>query len=219
MEYNNTDILYASLVGSKLSSRFGVVQDELMKDVLPPIPFLPFKESTEIKEAESDYDAELWQADKPTPKEEQFFPLTFEIDGQQYLLPYEPMISINGKNTIIRRKIAKAKTKGGDKIGGSVKERWSQDDYEITITGVLIGSLITGSVKECFPISDFVKLKDIMTAPKSLVVYCEPLNLLGINKIVIEDFSFPFTKGENVQAYEIKAYSDHDYKLLLDIND
>ena len=237
MAYNNTDILFASLVGSKVSiPRFNAVQNELMKHVLPPIPFLPIKNEVNIDSVDddfelreenfaaskSDFSSDLWRADAPTPTDRQFFPLSFEgKDGQTYTLPYEPMISISGKNTIIRRNVAKAKstTIDGKSLGGSIKERWTQEDYEITITGVLIGSLLTGSVNECYPIKDFEKLRDFMTAPKSLKVFCELLQLLGINKIVIEDFSFPFTKGENVQAYEIKAYSDYDYKLLLDIND
>ena len=51
------------------------------------------------------------------------------------------------------------------------------------------------------------------------MVYCEPLQLLGINRIVIEEMSFPFTKGENVQAYEISALSDFDFNLLLEEKD
>ncbi len=237
MGYNNTDILFASLVGSKVSiPRFNAVQNELMKHVLPPIPFLPlknkesiaqenadFKTNTEYYAQENaDFKVNLWKADDPTPEAQQFFPFWFVDDaGNKWLLPYEPMVTISGKNTIIRRNVAKARstTKNGISIGGSIKERWNQADYEITITGVLIGSLLTGSVQDCYPIKDFERLRDIMITPKSIKVFCEPLQLLGINQIVIEDFSFPFTKGENVQAYEIKAYSDFDYKLLLDIND
>jgi len=216
MEIDNTGILYASLVGSKISiPRFTAVQNELMKHVLPPIPFLPFKNETNIQESNGSYDAELWTADKPLSEEQQFFPFTFVgPDGVRYLLPYEPMISITGKNNIVRRNVAKAKG-----LIGSIKERWSQGDYEINITGVLIGSVLTGNVEECYPRKDFERLRDFMTKPKDLTVYCEPLQLLGINKIVIEDFSYPFTKGENVQAYSIKAYSDFAYNLLLDIND
>jgi hypothetical protein len=125
------------------------------------------------------------------------------------------MISITVNNIIIKRNVAKAHYD----LQGTIKERWSRGDYEITITGVLIGSLLTGSVAECFPRKDFEILRDIITKPKSWKIECSPLELLGINQIVIEDFSFPFTKGENVQAYEIKAYSDFNYKLLLDIND
>lgn len=221
MSYSNTDILFASLVGSKVNiPRFNIVQNELVKRVLPPIPFLPFKNQTDIAMPNSTHDAELWQADVPPGKEQQFFPLTFVDDtGQEYTLPYEPLISISGKNQIVRRNVAKVTTNEGTNLGGTIKERWSRGDFEITITGVLIGSLLTGDVSECFPISDFEKLRDILTKSASWEVYCDPLQLLEINRIVIEDFSFPFTKGENVQAYEIKAYSDHDYKLLLDIND
>ena len=223
MKFDKTGIIFSSLVGAGVTSaipRLTSVQNELMKHVLPPIPFLPFRNTIEIEESDSTIDAELWKADPKLNASDQFFPFSFVgDDGQAYLLPYEPMININGKNSIVRRKVAKAKTSDGLALGGTIKERWTQDDYEITITGVLIGSIITGSVEDCFPREDFEKLRDFMTAPKSLQVYCEPLQLLGINEIVIEDFSFPFTKGENVQAYTIKAYSDFDYKLLLELDD
>jgi hypothetical protein len=123
------------------------------------------------------------------------------------------MLSISSKNNIVRRNVAKATHEG------TVKERWSRDDYSITITGVLIGSLLTGSVEDCYPIFDFMELKKIMTIDTVVQVQCEPLQLLGINQIVIEDFSFPFTKGENVQAYEIKAYSDFQHQLLIELAD
>ncbi len=214
MAYDNTDILFASLVGSKISiPRFTVVQNELMKHVLPPIPFLPLKNTVEIANVNARVEENLRMADLPLSAEAQFFPFYFVgDDGIKYMLPYEPMISITGKNNIVKRNVAK--TSINSTFVGSIKERWNQADWEITITGVLIGSILTGSVSDCYPKEDFEKLKSFMTAKKELRVYCEPLQLLGIEKIVIEDFSFPFTKGENVQAYEIKAYSDFDYKLL-----
>lgn len=218
MVSNKTGIIFSSLVGSVTTEslpRFEAVQDELIKHVLPTIPFLPLKKSKPISQKKKDFTAELWKADKPIAEDRQFFPFSFVgEDGERYLLPYEPMISISGKNTIVRRNVAKA-----NGLIGSIKERWNQADYEITITGVLIGSVLTGNVEECYPRQDFERLRDYMTTPKSLTVYCEPLQLLGINQIVIEDFNFPFTKGENVQAYDIRAYSDFAYNLLLDIND
>lgn len=218
MVFDRTGILFSSLVGSKVTEsipRFNAVQNELMKRVLPPIPFLPKTNADKIAKVTGDYNGSVHQADAPLPEDRQFFPFSFvSEDATRYLLPYEPMVNITGKNTIVRRNVAKAQN-----MIGSIKERWNQGDYEITITGVLIGSILTGSVDECFPREDFERLRDQMTAPRSLTVYCEPLQLLGINQIVIEDFSFPFTKGENVQSYEIKAYSDFAYNLLLDIND
>jgi hypothetical protein len=222
IKFNENSILAASLLGSKVLEqipRFEKVENELMKHVLPPISFLPFLNTTQVKNPQFN-EADVWEADKPLSEDQQFFPFSFEgDDGVRYLLPYEPLISINGKNTIIRRNVAKWKTSSGVALGGSIKERWNQADYEITITGALYGSIISGSIEDCFPRADFEKLRSFMTAPRALKVYSPPLELLGINRIVIESFSFPFSKGEDVQAYEIKAFSDFDHKLLLDIND
>ena len=236
--YGNSDILFSSLVGTKIagSGNFGMVQNELMKRVLNVKPFLPFSEAaprvregkganiesyeTSISKTDSSISGKVWKSDERLDEAEQFFPFMFEaLNGERYLLPYEPFVSISGKNNIVRRNVAKMQTNTGVDYVGSIKERWSRGDYEITITGALYGSILTGSVEDCFPKSDFEKLRDIMTTPRSIRVFCEPLQLLGINQIVIEDFSFPFSKGENVQAYEIKAYSDFPYKLLLDLND
>ncbi len=217
MSYSNTDILYASLLGSKVAEqipRFTEVENVLMKHVLPPIKFLPLNNQEFVEASAKDtLKVELWKADNPTAEGGQFFPLSFMgDDGKWFLLPYEPMINIQGKNTIVRRNVAKAKG-----MVGSIKERWNRADYEITITGVLIGSIMTGDVGECFPKKDFERLRHFMESAKTIGVLCPPFELLGINKIVIEDFSFPFTKGENVQAYEIKAYSDHPYDLLMPV--
>lgn len=62
-------------------------------------------------------------------------PLTLRREnGEAYVFALDPMISVSWRNVITRRYVAK----GG--VKGTVKESWSQDDYEITISGVLIGS-------------------------------------------------------------------------------
>lgn len=214
----NQDILFASLVGNKVAANvpaFNAIQNELSKHVLPPIPFLPLKNKSGIAQADSSPGQfKNWEATPPLQEEGQFFPFSIGIDGQKYLLPYEPMVTIGGKNILIRRYVAKAYN-----LIGTIKERWAQDDYEISVTGILMGSILTGNVEDCYPRADFVRLHDAMIRAEALTVYCEPLQLLGINKIAIEDFQFPFTKGENVQAYSFKMYSDYSYDLLLDIND
>jgi hypothetical protein len=219
----NTDILFASLVGSKIVEmvpRLTAVQNELMKHVLPPLPFLPFRNSEGIAVVEKTNEEQFtWEADKPLSEEQQFFPLSMSIDqGKTYFrLPYEPLISITGKNVIAKRRVAKWNAENSKQLTGSIKERWSQDDYEITITGVLMGALLKGNFEDCYPRADFEKLKKVLTNSKEIWINCPPLELLGINKIAIEDFSYPFTKGENVQAYEIKACSDYSYNLLMEI--
>lgn len=223
MEFNEKSILFASLLGSKVAQqipRFETVQNEIGKRVLPPISFLPFKNNpVKINEPEGNFNPdELWMADAPKSESEQFFPFTFiDENGQKFLLPYEPMLNISSANNIVERTVAKA---GNDiKYQGTVKERWSRGDYEIKITGVLIGSILTGDVSQCFPKSDFEKLRDILESRKSWGIQCEPLQLLGISKIVVYDMNFPFTKGENVQAYEISVKSDFDFNLLLEEED
>lgn len=219
---DNTDILFASLVGSKIVEmvpRLTTVQNELMKHVLPPLPFLPFQNKEEIVEIKQEEYLNLWESDVPLSKEQQFFPLSLSIDGGEsfFRLPYEPLISISGKNVITKRRVAKWNADNTNQLTGTIKERWSQDDYEITITGVLMGSLLRGNMEDCYPKADFEKLKNVLTHSKQIKVNCPPLELLGINSIAIDDFSFPFTKGENVQAYEIKACSDFSYNLLMKI--
>lgn len=224
MEFNEKSILFASLLGSKVAQqipRFETVQNEIGKRVLPPISFLPFKNNpVKINEPEGNFNpGELWMADAPKSESEQFFPFTF-IDaetGEKFLLPYEPMLSISSKNNIVKRTVAKIGSE--EKQQGTVKERWSRDDYEIKITGVLIGSILTGDVSQCFPRNDFQKLRDILIKKKKWGVQCEPLQLLGIDWIIVEEMNFPFTKGENVQAYEISVISDFEYSLLLDDKD
>lgn len=218
----NQDILFASLVGSKIVEmipRLTSVQNELMKHVLPPIPFLPFRNDEGVIDVSAEEYLNLWEADKPLSKEQQFFPLSLSIDkgATWFRLPYEPLISISGKNVIAKRRVAKRNSENSKQLTGTIKERWSQDDYEITITGVLMGALLRGNYEDCFPRVDFEKLKRVLTHAKHIKVACPPLELLGINSIVIDDFSLPFTKGENVQAYEIKACSDFSYNLLMEI--
>ena len=248
MEFNEKSILFASLLGSKVAQqipRFETVQNEIGKRVLPPISFLPFNNikvkintaddelgehstgGTGIWKSDNQKEKErllgynsndlLWMADAPKSESEQFFPFTF-IDGKnRYTLPYEPMISISSANNIVERTVAKA---GSDaQYEGTVKERWSRGDWEVNITGVLIGSILTGDVSQCFPKSDFEKLRDILQLRKNWKINCSPLELLGIHSIVIYDMNFPFTKGENVQAYEITAKSDFDFNLLLEEKD
>lgn len=218
----NQELLFASLVGSKIVKMVPAlesVQNELMKRVLPPIPFLPFRNEDGVIEVNSEQYENLWQADAPQSEAQQFFPLSLSIDKGEtwFRLPYEPLISISGKNTIAKRKVAKWNADVSKQMTGTIKERWSQDDYEITITGALMGSILTGNVEDCFPRADFEKLRKVLTHSKEIEVACPIFELLGINKIAVDDFSFPFTKGENVQAYEIKACSDFSYNLLMEI--
>lgn len=231
MAMTNQDILFASLVGSKiikLVPRFRALENYMEKHVLPTIPFSPLKNEVVIYEADFDEIEEgkgylnLTQnkADKPTPEAEQFFPLKFSIDegNTWFLLPYEPMINISGANEIIKRNVAKWHPDYSNDFYGTIKERWTRSDYEINITGFLMGEKMKGGVRDCFPMTDFWKLEEVLKNARVRVA-CPPLEMLGINYLAVEEFTFPFTKGENVQAYSIKCSSDTSYYLLIEEQD
>lgn len=136
-------------------------------------------------------------------------PLSLKLEepgAREWLLPLEPMISLTGKHIIKRRQVNKGL------IRGSIKERWAQDDYEVTIEGLLMGT------DERYPEADVARLKSFCEAA-SVTALSPLLEVFGISRLVIESWEMPFTAGEANQNYTIKAYSDDIYKLLLSANE
>lgn len=218
MALDNQDILFASLMGSrfvKTIENSNIVQNELAKKVLPTIPFLPLKNENNVQVVNSDGYVinNNWTKQNSIAESQQFFPLSFSFteNGQKWTFPYEPMMNLSSGNIIIKRNVAKQ----GKNMIGSIKERWSRKDFDITTTGVLIGSIMKGSVEDCYPKAQLQQLFEFLIYHKEIFVYSPLLETAGVTKVVIEDYSFPFTKGENVQAYELKLTSDFSYNLLI----
>lgn len=213
------DMVVASLLGSKIIQqvpRIAKVQNFLGKHVLPVLPYPQFPKPVRVKDEKGNVEGEQWKANIPVSDEEQFFPLSLSVDGSEWFtLPYEPMINVQGKHNIIKRSVLKYNDEFTEQFFGTVKERWSQDDYKIRITGIFFGANEMGVYEESFPKADFEKLKAFLLSGKEIQVRCPLLELLDIHYIVIEDFNFPFTKGENVQAYEINAISDMPFDALI----
>ncbi|MCT4181647.1 hypothetical protein HZP54_17010 [Elizabethkingia anophelis] len=216
MKISNETGLIASLLGSQVAKsipRFAAVQNEISKHVLPPVRFLPLNvQDLGINEPEYDDQYELWKGTLPTASENQFFPLSFRAVDEKdfYLFPWEPIISIESENIIAKRNVAKA----GQSLIGSVKERWTTGDYRITITGAFYGDKMLGKPAQTYPRKDMERLRHYLLSANAIEVRSEALQILDINRIVIESVTFPFTKGENVQAYEIRALSDFPYQLI-----
>lgn len=132
-------------------------------------------------------------------------PLSLRLDvegAEEWLLPEEPMISITGQNIITRRHVSKGR------LRGSIKERWTQDDYTVKVEGLLLGR------DGRYPKSDVERLRRYCEAGK-VKVLCPLLEIFGITQIAIESWDIPFTSGTTNQNYEITAYSDDIYKLLI----
>lgn len=136
-------------------------------------------------------------------------PLRFQLEeagAEEWLFPVEPMISVNGQNILTRRHVSKGKVKG------SIKERWTQDDYTVRIEGLLMSE--DGS----YPDADVTRLKNFCEAGH-VKALCPLLEIFGISQLAIESWDIPFTTGRANQNYTIQAYSDDIYKLLLSRED
>lgn len=136
-------------------------------------------------------------------------PLRFQLEepeAEEWLFPVEPMISLNGQNILVRRHVNKGSIKG------SIKERWTQDDYTVRIEGVLM------SVDGSYPEKDVSMLRNFCEAGR-VKALCPLLEIFGICYLAIESWDIPFTTGRSNQNYTITAYSDDIYKLLLSRDD
>lgn len=215
---NNKNILLASLLGGKVVQqlpRFAAVENEINKHVIPPISIVPLQNRTnEIYESNDYEEVSTWMNDKAKAPSAQFFPLSFrtEKDEDFWTLPWEPLIDLEANIRIAERYVAKS----GKNLIGSIKERWSPDDYSITITGAFYGQKMRGPSSETYPREEMERLRKILLSPEAVEVQCELLQIYGINRISIYSMNFPFTKGESVQAYEIKAKSDFPWSLIYD---
>ena len=131
------------------------------------------------------------------------YPLTLKAPGlDDYTFPIDPLVSIAMKNIITRRQVAKGEKRG------TIKERWTEDDAEITITGILIGP------DETYPEDEVSRLQAFYGQRRAIDVECAQLNDRGIQQIAIERLELPHTKGAANQAFMITAYSDDADELL-----
>ena len=126
--------------------------------------------------------------------------------GEWWLLPFEPLVSLTGRNTIVRRQVMKG-------ARGSIKERWSQDDYSVSLQGIFLNTQDGG-----YPRDDVRRLRALCEAAAP-AVRCPMFELFGINRIAVENYEFPFTTGQRNQAWRIAACSDNAYKLLIKMNE
>ena len=136
-------------------------------------------------------------------------PLRFQLDeqgAQEWLFPNEPMVSVSGGQALVRRNVSKGR------VRGTIKERWAQNDYTVSINGFL--STADGS----YPSDDVARLRAFCEA--GYVRCLSPLlEVFGISRLVIESWDMPFTSGSANQNFSITAYSDDIYKLILSAED
>ena len=191
-------------------TEYRFILEEMYRQIRRPIPFGLFNPEVpagvepsmdSIENLTDDQLAELLVTNaKGVPM---VFPLYFAVEGGPWwLLPYEPQVTIQGSNVLVKKQVSKGA------VRGTIKERWSQGDYRISISGILMGE------GNKYPADDVKQLRSFCEAGKVLVKSPQ-MELFSINQIVVEDWALPFTAGQANQAYTITAVSDDIYKLLL----
>lgn len=135
-------------------------------------------------------------------------PLTLSYDGDEYYnpdsytLPFEPLITVDLNNVVIRNPILM------NRQNGTVKEMWSASDYDIEIKGIVS---VADRLK--LPEAEINRIRWFGEVRRAIEVKSPYLSLFGIQYMAIEHISFPPTVGYNYQAYVIKGYSDKIFDL------
>ena len=124
-------------------------------------------------------------------------------------LPFDPVISVSGGNSIVRTDVLR-QDNGRTERRGTVKEDWSQQDYQIQIAGMFIGS------DGYFPLEEVHRLRNYCEARKVVLCCNDLLEAFGISRLTIENFDFAHTPGCENQQFAIKAYSDEEFSLLIE---
>lgn len=164
----------------------------------------------DIVKLESMSEEELTEVIRATAKGfPMVLPLRFQLEEpgtEPWLFPVEPMVSVSGTNIITRRHVSKGQ------VRGSIKERWTQDDYTVHIEGILM------SEDGTYPKDDVAMLRKFCEKGQVKVLN-SLLEVFGISRLSISSWSIPFTSGTSNQNYTIDAYSDDVAKLLLTKDD
>lgn len=170
--------------------------NRLYIDAAQPFVLPPFWESAAMAEA---------NAEQVARKNMPFScPLAFSWETEPpnwWVFPIDPVITISGSNNIVKR--TPMKTAQGNATRGTVKELWSQNDYDITISGLFINA-----TDNKIPGNDLLKLRSYCEGRQTVLVMADLFSVFNIKRIAIESFDLPFTPGKANQQFTIKAVSD-----------
>lgn len=132
----------------------------------------------------------------------------FYLDYKQQQIEYDSILlqSVNVQASRAKN-IVETSIQGRS---GTIKEFISSDDYDITITGVLVGEQYQ------FPQEAFDALMSVTDAEAVIPIENDFLDSLGVTDIVIEDKRVNRRQGfPNVVDFEIKAISESEQDLVI----
>jgi len=118
-------------------------------------------------------------------------------------LPNEPLITISGRNEIIKTKLTGIK--------GTVKEYIAMDDYSIKIQGLIINE-----ASDDYPEDQVRQIRALCESKEAVKISNRLLTLFDIHQVTILDWDFIAVEGhQNCQAYQIACLSDWPVDLIL----
>ena len=121
-----------------------------------------------------------------------------------YRLPNEPLIELSAQKRIIITDI--------DGNDGSFKELFSNGDMQVTIRGVLVYD----DDPEAYPEDQVRALRNVLEKKTHIEIVNRLTAMWNVEHVAIESYNFPAVPGElGMQAYEIRALSDREFKLNL----
>lgn len=123
-----------------------------------------------------------------------------------WMLPYGAKVELRGVNEVVRRYVAKRRD------AGTVKELWMRGDWEITLTGMLIGVEEDGRGR--WPEDEVRLLRSLFEARQVVYVICQKTSAVGIDRMVITALDLPATAGDANQEFRIVGFSDQLYEPL-----
>lgn len=131
--------------------------------------------------------------------------LTLEKEDGEQLTLADAVASVSRERRIVSTAMV-----GRD---GTVKEYINEGDWALNFV-VGVQPVDAGGIADEYPVEELKKLKKYLDEKRSLRVQSAFLDVFGISRIVIKNFSVVQTTDQNYQGVSISAVSDEDIELV-----
>lgn len=134
-----------------------------------------------------------------------FQTLKVSYNGEQFVFPNEPLISLGLTKTIVETATV------GKERKGTVKEYICTEDYTLSIKGICVNE--NPEDRDKYPAEQVQELQRLFEINDSVNVENNPfLELFGIRRLVFKSIDWDEMAGQQgLQKYSITAVSDQDF--------
>ncbi len=134
-----------------------------------------------------------------------WMPTGFEIDGELWQLPNEPILTLSTQKKIVSTPLA------GNDSRGTVKEFISEGDWTINIEGLCIDPK-----KQSFPEEQVSLVNHVQEQRQAMIMKNYLTELNDIKKVVVQSFKWKrLVASPYAIGYTLKLISDYDFDLII----